>query len=52
MKTEKYHYENSVTLLNRAISMNNDAKNLKDLQKAADYFLKNCGKVGMFYNDR
>lgn len=52
VKTGKYDYEKAVTLLNRAISMNNEAKNLKDLQKAADYFLKNCGKVGIFYNDR
>jgi hypothetical protein len=32
--------------------MNNEAKNLKELQEAADYFLKNCYAVGIMYDNR
>jgi hypothetical protein len=38
-------------LLNEAIDLNNKSKKLKDLQKAADYFLKNSYKVGIKYDD-
>jgi proteasome lid subunit RPN8/RPN11 len=52
VKTDKYDYYKAVELINRAISMNNEAKNLKDLQNAADYFLKNCYTVGITYDNR
>lgn len=39
VKNEKYNYEKAVSLFNKAVSMNNEAKRLKDLQVAADYFL-------------
>jgi hypothetical protein len=52
VKTDKYDYYKAVDLINTAISMNNDAKNLKDLQEAADYFLKNCDTVGIKYGNR
>ena len=38
VKNEKYNYEKAVSLFNKAVSMNNEAKRLKDLQVAADYF--------------
>jgi fructose/tagatose bisphosphate aldolase len=52
VKTDKYDYYKAVDLINAAILMNNDAKNLKDLQEAADYFLKNCDTVGIKYDNR
>jgi hypothetical protein len=52
VKTDKYNYYKAVELINTAISMNNEAKNLKDLQDAADYFLKKCDTVGIAYDNR
>jgi proteasome lid subunit RPN8/RPN11 len=52
VKTDKYDYYKAVELINVAISMNNEARNLKDLQDAADYFLKNCYDVGIVYDNR
>lgn len=40
VKNEKYDFVKVVSLFNEAVDKNNDADNLKDLQKAADYFLK------------
>ena len=42
VKNSKYDFEKAVVLLNEAIDLNNKAKNIKDLQEAADYFLKSC----------
>ncbi len=52
VKNSKYDFEKSVVLLNEAIDLNNKAKNIKDLQEAADYFLKNCYNVGINYENR
>jgi hypothetical protein len=52
VKTDKYDYYKAVELINVAISMNNEARNLKDLQDAADYFLKNSYDVGIVYDNR
>lgn len=52
VKGEKYIYEKAVTLFNEAVSVNNEAKDLKGLQKAADCFLKSCYKVGIAYDNR
>jgi hypothetical protein len=52
VKTDRYNYYKAVELINTAISMNNEAKNLKDLQDAADYFLKKCDTVGIKYDNR
>jgi hypothetical protein len=52
VKNEKYDFEKAVVLLNEAIDMNNKAKNIKDLQEAADYFLKKCYNVGINYEER
>ena len=51
-ENSKYDFEKSVVLLNKAIDLNNKAKNIKDLQEAADYFLKNCYNVGINYENR
>lgn len=52
VKGKGYVYETAVELFNEAVSMNNEAKNLKDLQRAADYFLRNCYKAGVDYDNR
>lgn len=52
VKTMKYNYEKAVMLFNDAVDWNNAAKNIKDLQKAADSFLKNCYNVGIKYEKR
>ena len=49
VKNSKYDFEKAVVLLNEAIDLNSKAKNIKDLQEAADYFLKNCYNVGINY---
>ena len=51
-KGNKYAYDKAVTLFNEAVSSNNEARDLKGLQKAADHFLKNCYSVGIDYDNR
>ncbi len=51
IKQEKYDRSKAVALFDEAIQMNNSAKNLKDIQKAADHFLKNCYNVGIIYGN-
>ena len=52
VKGEKYVYEKAVALFNEAVNSNNEAKDLKGLQKAADFFLKNCHIAGIGYDNR
>ena len=52
VKNKKYNFRNAVNLFNQAVDKNNEAKNLNDLQNAADYFLKNCYNVGIDYDNR
>lgn len=49
VKNSKYDFEKAVVLLNEAIDLNSKVKNIKDLQEAADYFLKNYYNVGINY---
>lgn len=52
VKGNKYAYDKAVALFNEAVNLNNEARNLKGLQKAADHFLKNCYSVGIDYDNR
>lgn len=52
VKGKGYAYEKAVALFNEAVNANNEAKDLKGLQKAADYFLKNRYEVGIDYDNR
>lgn len=52
VKGREYLYENAVALFNQSVSASNNAKDLKGLQKAADFFLKNCHMVGIDYDNR
>lgn len=51
-KGRKYMFEKAIALFNEAVNSNNEARDLKGLQKAADYFLKNCYMVGIDYDNR
>ena len=51
VKGEKYVYEKAVELFNEAVYSSNEARDLKGLQKAADYFLKNCYIAGIVYDN-
>lgn len=52
VKGKRYAYEKAVGLFNEAVNFNNEARDLKSLQKAADYFLKNCHAAGIDYDYR
>ncbi len=52
VKREKYDFKSAVSLFNEAVDRNNKADGLKDLQNAADYFLKQCYNVGIGYDNR
>ena len=52
VKNKKYDFGKAITLFNEAVDKNNKANNLKDLQDAADYFLKNSYNVGIDYDNR
>ena len=51
-KIKKYDFGKAITLFNEAVDKNNKANNLKALQDAADYFLKNSYNVGIDYDNR
>lgn len=52
VKNRRYNFGEAIILFNNAVDKNNKAKKLKDLQDAADYFLKNCYNVGVDYDNR
>ncbi len=52
VKGKKYDLKKAIVLFNDAVDKNNEAEKLKDLQNAADYFLKNSYNVGLDYDNR
>lgn len=52
VKNARYDFEKAVILLNEAADLTNKAKNIRDLQDAADFFLKKCYNVGINYEKR
>lgn len=52
VKEKKYDLKKAISLFNEAVDKNNEAEKLKDLQNAADYFLKNCYNAGIGYDNR
>lgn len=52
VKSKKYNFDKAVALFNEAVDKNNRANNLKDLQDAAAYFLKNSYNIGIDYDNR
>ncbi len=52
VKNKKYNLKKAIILFNESVDKNNEAENLKDLQNAANYFLKNSYMVGIDYDNR
>lgn len=52
VKSHNYNCEKTIDIFNEAVSLNNVAMGLRALQKASEYFLKNCYKSGIIYADR
>lgn len=52
VKTQNYQVAKAIQIFNESASKNNEADGLKALQKASEYFLKNCSKAGIVYDDR
>ncbi len=52
VKSKKYNLKKAIILFNESVDKNNEAENLKDLQNAANYFLKNSYMVGIDYDNR
>lgn len=52
VKGKNYNRNKAIQLFNDAVRKNNEAVDLKALQKASEYFLKNCHKAGIIYEDR
>lgn len=51
VKNKKYDRSIAMDILREAVKLHNDANELKGYQKAAKYFLKNCHKAGIIYED-
>lgn len=51
VKSSRYDYVKAIHLLNETILRHNAALTLKEYQDAARYFLKNCYKVGIIYEN-
>ena len=51
VKSRRYDYVKAVRLLNQTIQLHNKASDLKEHQKAARYFISNCYKAGIIYED-
>lgn len=49
---DKYNFKKAVSLFNEAVSKNNKAYNLKTLQDAAGYFIRNSHNTGIIYDNR
>ena len=52
VKSDKYDYIAAINFVNDIIKIHNAADNIKGYQKAVRYFLSNCHKVGIIYEDR
>ncbi|MCI9488746.1 MAG: hypothetical protein HFG97_01785 [Dorea sp.] len=52
VKSKKYNYAKAVALLNETIRLHNEAVDLKGYQKAARFFINNCYRAGIIYEDR
>lgn len=52
VKSGKYDYSAAIGFVNDVIAMHNESDNIKGYQKAVQYFLSNCHKIGIIYEDR
>lgn len=51
-KSNKYDYMAAIEFANDVITMHNKANDIKGYQKAVQYFLSNCYKIGIIYENR
>ncbi|MBR1743063.1 MAG: hypothetical protein IJ733_14580 [Lachnospiraceae bacterium] len=51
VKTKKYNRTGAMEIMREAVDRHNHAKNLKEKQDASAYFMKNCYKVGIIYEE-
>jgi hypothetical protein len=52
VKKDSYDYMKALELYNESVNKHNDGKRLKDYQKAVAYFLSNCKKANIVYDNR
>lgn len=52
VKSKKFDYKKAVKLLNQTIQKYNEASDLKGYQEATKFFIKNCYKAGIIYEDK
>ncbi len=52
VKSKKYDYRKAVELLNQTIQKYNESTDLKGYQEATRFFISNCYKAGIIYEDR
>lgn len=52
VKGKNFDYVKAVELLNQTIQKYNESSNLKGYQDATKYFINNCYKAGIIYEDR
>lgn len=52
VKSKNFDRRKAIDIFNEAVSANNKAIGLNALQRASEYFLKNCHKAGIIYEDR
>ena len=52
VKSRKYDYVSAIDFVNEVIAMHNEADNIRGYQKVVQYFLSNCHKVGIIYDNR
>ena len=50
VKSDNYDRTRAISLFNDAYKMDADAKNLKEKQEAADYFLNRCQEAGLVFD--
>lgn len=51
-KSHNYNRREAIILLNECITKHNDAKTLQEMEDAVKYFISNCNRVGLDYDDR
>ena len=52
VKTSKYNRDKAIKIAKEALTIEHKVENIKGYQEAAKYFLKNCHKAGIIYEDR
>ena len=51
-KSRTFDYDKASNLMQQSVNMHNKASTLKEYQEAAKFFLKNCYKAGIIYDNK